>query len=115
MQDKRKVIVKLKREEFIRRYLNHIPLNGFRIIRNYGIYSSRLKDKTKELRRQTFGECSEEPEYAPQIPKCPVCGKELSIVKSCSVKEFRDLFAIMRKANPGRPPPGHNEFERMNN
>jgi hypothetical protein len=115
MQDKRKVIVKLKREEFIRRYLNHIPPNGYRIIRNYGLYSSRLKNKTKELRIQTFGEYCEEPEYTPQIPKCPVCGKELSIVKSCSAKEFKELFSSMRKTNPGRPPPEHDEFVRMNN
>ena len=114
-QEGKKEIVKLKREEFIRRYLNHIPLKGFRIVRNYGLYSTRQIDQTKELRVKTFGEVAEEPEWTPKIPKCPVCGKELSIVKNCSAKEFQDLFTSMRKANPGRPPPGHNEFFRMNN
>jgi hypothetical protein len=114
-RDGKKEIVKLKREEFIRRYLNHIPLKGFRIVRNYGLYSPRQKAETKKLKEKIFGKSCEETEYTPQIPKCPVCGKELSVVKKCSAKEFRELFTAMRKANPGRPPPGHGEFERFNN
>ena len=114
-QEGKKEIVKLKREEFIRRYLNHIPLKGFKIVRNYGLYSPREITKTKKLKEEIFGELCEETEYTPKIPKCPVCGKELSIVKKCSAKEFRELFTSMRKVNPGRPPPGHCEFERFIN
>ena len=115
MQEGKKVIVKLNREEFIRRYLNHIPLNGFRIVRNYGLYSTRQINKTKKLKEEVFGELAEEIEYIPKVPKCPVCGKELSIVKKCSAKEFKDLFTVWEKANPGRPPPGHCDFARINN
>lgn len=114
-QGRKKEIVRLKREEFIRRYLNHIPLKGFRVVRNCGIYASRHIEKTKKIRVEKLGESFKETEYTPQIPKCPVCGKELTIVEKCSAKKFRELFVLMKKANPGRPPPGHCEFERFKN
>lgn len=111
---KKKEIVKLKREEFIRRYINHIPLKGFRIVRNYGLYSQRQIGQTKKLRVEQFGKLPEEPENISQIPKCPVCGKELSIVKIYTPKGFQELFKIIKKADLGRPPPGHNEFAMIN-
>lgn len=113
-EEGRKEIVKLKREEFMRRYLNHIPLKGFRIVRNYGLYSPRQTEQTKKLKVEQFVKLPEEPEKTPQMLKCPICGKELSIVKKYTSKGFEELFTIMRKANPGRPPPGHNEFAVIN-
>jgi len=112
MREGKKEIVKLKRKEFIRRYLNHLPLKGFRIVRNYGLYSTRQTKLTKELKEKTFNAVVEEKVYSPEIPKCPVCGKELLIVYKYSAGEFKKLFALMKEGNPDRPPPVQYEFVR---
>jgi hypothetical protein len=107
--------VKLKREEFIRRFLNHLPPKGFIMVRSYGLYSTKHQTKTKELKIKLFGVIEEEAEYKPVIFTCPDCGKELSIKIKYSVKEFRKLYKQMRIGNPDRSPPGHKEFIKNKN
>jgi len=106
----KKEIVKLKKEEFIRRFLNHLPPKGFIMVRSYGLYSTKHQTKTKELRIKLFGVIEEKSEYKPPIFTCPACGKELSIKIKYSVKKFRKLYKQMKIGNPDRSPPGHKEF-----
>ena len=113
-QGKRKEKVKLSKEEFLKRFLNHIPLKGFKMIRCYGLYSSWQKGKARKLVEKATGVRSSSVEKKEENKfKCPVCGKELSIVKRYESKEFMNLFIKMRKDNPDKPPPGHGEFERF--
>jgi hypothetical protein len=84
--------VKLSREEFIRRYLNHIPPKGFMMVRSCGIYSARNKAKILELKEKLFGLIEEEPEDTGPHYTCPICGKELSIVVKFTAKEFCKLW-----------------------
>jgi hypothetical protein len=102
--------IKLSREEFIRRYLNHIPPKGFMMVRSCGIYSARNKAKILELKEKLFGLIEEEPEDTSPHFKCPICGKELSIVVRYNSKEFKRSKELKKIGYPERPPPKHMEF-----
>jgi len=106
----KKEIVKLKRNEFIRRYLNHIPPKGLMLVRSCGIYSSRHQRRTKELKVELFGVTLEQSEIPSTVFYCPVCGKELSIVKKYNKKELYNVYKNLKIGNPDRPPPKYKEF-----
>jgi hypothetical protein len=106
----KKEVIKLKRKEFIRRYLNHIPPKGFVLVRSSGIYSTRQQAKTKELKVKLFNVKEEEYEYKGPVFYCPICNKELSNVVKYSKKELKWLFKKMKLGYPERPPPEHKEF-----
>lgn len=110
MREGKKEIVRLKRKEFIRRFLNHIPPKGLVVVRSCGIYSTRHQSKTRELKVKLFGVTEEKWEYKGPVFYCPKCGKELSIVKKYSKKELQKLFKKMKLGYPDRPPPEYIEF-----
>jgi hypothetical protein len=82
-----KETVTLKVEEFILRYLNHIPPKKFMVVRNLGLYANTNANKTKEYKRG-LGIEIDEGEY--QIPKlvCPKCGKQVVRVEGMSKKKL---------------------------
>lgn len=86
-------IMKLSGEEFIRRFMLHIPKKGMKVVRYFGIYASNNKAKLNECRRK-FGQepvkkeekidwvkyCEEN--GAPNVNRCPVCGAVLVMCES---------------------------------
>jgi hypothetical protein len=83
----KKVLVTVSIEEFIRRYIQHIPEPRSVRVRSYGIYAHGKKEELEKCRellgqepvmplekidwKDLFEKCEEHPE------KCPVCGKRL--------------------------------------
>lgn len=87
----KKKIMKLSCEEFIRRFLLHIPKKGMKVVRHYGIYSSNSKEVLNKI-REKFGQGEVEEvkvdwvEYCEKagitnVNRCPVCGAELKIAE----------------------------------
>lgn len=73
--------------EFIRRFLTHVPENGFRHIRNYGFFAPGRRKKNLERIRQMIGQQKEAGDVQPdgdakqeideavERNQCPACGK----------------------------------------
>ena len=80
--------MRLSVEDFIQRYLFHVPEPGAKVVRYYGLYAPNRR-KDLELCRQTIGqEPSSEPDFltwqefcetkgSKHPERCPVCGKSL--------------------------------------
>lgn len=87
-EGKNKEKITLKTEEFILRYLNHIPPKGFMVVRNLGLYSNSKSEETKEYKRG-LGIEIDESEF--EIPKlvCPKCGKQVVPVVGMSKKKLK--------------------------
>ena len=75
----------LRAEEFIRRFLSHIPPKGFRRVRYYGFLVNSQRDEKLVLCRTLLGLPNPEQPYIPDIDAylakqsidpdlCPVCG-----------------------------------------
>jgi Putative transposase/Transposase zinc-binding domain len=94
--------------EFIRRYLQHVPEPGTKVVRSYGLYAPTKGDDLDRCRRQ-LGQgpvvqppvldwqtaCQERGDDHPE--RCPVCGRRLvalGVLPPCGV-----------------PPPGHVPWE----
>jgi len=90
----RQKVLKLSREQFIRRYLQHVPPKGFHLVRGYGVY--RRGGNTEELRHRVREAVPITPELdralGPRelpIPepsddgmaRCSVCGAPLSLIQ----------------------------------
>jgi len=88
---KRKVM-KVSAEEFIRRLLMHVPPEGFKTVRSYGIYASNKRDILNKC-REKFGQESYEDaiedikgstwleELIEDNNRCPICGKRLEVIE----------------------------------
>lgn len=87
-EGKEQETITLKVEDFIIRYLNHIPPKGFMIVRNLGLYSSKKANQTKEYKKE-LGIEIDESEY--KIPKlvCPKCGKQVVPVEGMNKKKLK--------------------------
>lgn len=98
---KRKVL-ELKTEEFIRRYLLHVPKPYLHVVRYYGLYSSSKKEELKRIKEQLGQEIKDkeieiswqdycEAQGGDEHPEaCPICGKKLVRGRSFTAKELRD-------------------------
>jgi hypothetical protein len=83
---------RLSREEFLRRYLQHVPLAGSRLVRGYGLSASNKGEALSLCRAQVGGELSEVFEgvsaeaealgLRQKWPRCEVCGLELVVVET---------------------------------
>jgi hypothetical protein len=86
--------MKLSREQFIRRYLQHVAPKGFHLVRGYGVY--RRGGNTEELRRRVREAVPITPELdralgprelpTPQpsddgMTRCSICGSPLSLIQ----------------------------------
>ena len=92
----KKETIKLPTDEFIRRYLLHVPKPNLHVVRYYGLYASCKKTELNKMKAelgQKVGEADIDiswQEYCEQVgektgddqytSKCPVCGKELIIM-----------------------------------
>lgn len=90
----RQKVLKLSREQFIRRYLQHVPPKGFHLVRGYGVY--RRGGNTEELRHRVREAVPITPELdralgPRELPmpepsddgmaRCSVCGAPLSLIQ----------------------------------
>jgi hypothetical protein len=85
-------VLTLARDEFIRRYLQHVPPAGFHLVRGYGLY--RRGGNSEALRRQVRDALPVPPQLraaltvpvavaappAPLAEPCPICGVPLRVV-----------------------------------
>lgn len=88
----REKILPLSCDEFIRRYLQHIPPRGFHMVRGYGLYrrggnTEALRQHvrevvpiTPELRAALTTRLPEVEDPTDQLVSCPTCGARLIIV-----------------------------------
>ena len=80
-------VVKLGVEEFIGRWLEHIPERGLHTVRAYGLYASALKEKREACRAEIVAAGGEELASEPsqdqagptRVEHCPVCHRSLVI------------------------------------
>ena len=80
----------LSAEEFIRRFLAHVPPKGQRVVRHFGLFHHRQRQRL-ELARQRLANdppgksaTVRTPATARPVPpamRCPHCGKRLMVVK----------------------------------
>lgn len=81
----------LSGEEFLRRFLVHVPAKGQRVVRHFGIFHHRLRDRLGQARRQlaaapaaAAGSASvartAPVERSPPALRCPHCGRPLAVV-----------------------------------
>uniref|UniRef100_UPI000476B307 transposase n=1 Tax=Orenia marismortui TaxID=46469 RepID=UPI000476B307 len=99
-------VMTLKVEEFIRRFLLHVPMPHLKVVRYYGIYAGCKRDELNKC-RQTFGqdevreiEKIEWQDYCEEHGKaavCPVCGKKLVKGREFKGVELRLLLLLMGK------------------
>ena len=88
-KDKRtKKVMTLKTEEFIRRFLLHVPPKNLKVVRHYGLYAGAKREELDKCRKR-FGQGKVEyPEeiswqdYCEEqgredLGRCPECGREL--------------------------------------
>lgn len=102
---KRKVMT-LKTEEFIRRFLLHVPMPHLKVVRYYGIYASCKRDELDKC-RETFGQdkvkniekisWQDYCEKYGDLSVCPVCGERLVKGKEFKAGELKLLLLLMGK------------------
>lgn len=76
--DKKKYYVTFNVDEFIRRIVQHIPLQGFKLIRLYGLYS-RTKHGKVPIEKDKQESITKYFHAKNNIP-CPKCGKILELI-----------------------------------
>lgn len=90
--DKKRKIMKITAEEFIRRLLMHVPPDGFKTVRNYGIYASSKRTELNKCRAQmgqkSYEDTIEDIKGASWLDDlikeqntCPKCGKQLQVIE----------------------------------
>lgn len=89
---KKRKVMKVTAEEFIRRLLMHIPPDGFKTVRNYGIYASSKRAELNKC-RERFGQKSYEEavedikgaawleDLIEENSCCPICGEKLEVTE----------------------------------
>ncbi len=102
---KKRELMSLTIDEFIERFLQHIPLPNAILVRSYGLYASSKKDDlekcrgilgqepVEELDKIKWQDCFKASKDHPEC--CPVCGKRL---KTTSV--FNPVGMIPRSGDP---------------
>jgi hypothetical protein len=79
----------LSAEEFITRFLTHVPPKGQRVVRHFGLFHHRRRQRLEQARQLLAAEPSGKPEAArapaaarpiPPAMRCPHCGKPLVVV-----------------------------------
>jgi hypothetical protein len=85
-------VLSLGRDEFIRRYLQHVPPKGFHLVRGYGLYRRggssealrrRVRDAvplTPQLHAALTSRLPVPPDAAAPSETCPTCGARLIVV-----------------------------------
>jgi hypothetical protein len=87
-EEKNPATTKLKVEEFIGRWLEHVPERGLHTVRAYGLYASALAERREGCRAAIVAvrgaEASAEPvtedaALPTRVERCPVCNHSLVI------------------------------------
>jgi hypothetical protein len=109
----RRNLLTLKVEEFLQRWLWHVPPPGLQVVRSYGLYAPAKRD-TLVQSRQALGQAPVETPPAldwqtycaqrgPQHPECcPVCGQRL--IRTATVPPDRNTGRPVRCSQPQAPP-----------
>ena len=91
---------KLDAEEFVRRYAEHIPMDGEVLVRHYGLYSNCLKEIKEGIRKDVFHEELKEEEEMEEL--CPECKSHLRMDKEFTPDRLP--LEIRLALNKGFPP-----------
>ena len=76
--------------EFVQRFLVHVPPKGHRVVRSFGLFHHRLRDRLELARRELEAAAPAVPRREARLPaatdptppflRCPRCGRPLAIV-----------------------------------
>jgi hypothetical protein len=78
--------------EFVRRFLVHVPPKGQRVVRHFGLFHHRQRERLEAARRQMAADCGVAAATVtasarvarPRPPmRCPRCGRVLTVVVVC--------------------------------
>ena len=106
--NKKRKVMTLKTEEFIRRFLLHVPPKNLKAVRHYGLYAGAKReelDRCREIFGQGKLEYPEEiswQEYCEEqgkedVGKCPECGRELVKGEEFKAGRLKTLLFMMGK------------------
>lgn len=98
----------LSYKTFVERCMNHIPPKGSVVIRNYGLYSNRNKEKLEKIRKKEEKEIEVKRVKEEYIEECPECKSQMIVVEEFSNKEQPELIRRYYRINKG--PPKNNEI-----
>jgi predicted RNA-binding Zn-ribbon protein involved in translation (DUF1610 family) len=76
-RDQRRKTMTLPADEFLRRFLQHVPPKGLHRVRTFGLLHPSQRDKLRGLQLLLASRASPAPEAAPAArpaPRCPHCG-----------------------------------------
>lgn len=90
--NKKRKVMQVSAEEFIRRLLMHVPPENFKTVRTYGLYANskrhELNQCRKEFNQKSYEETIEDFKGAAWLDdlieeqnKCPKCGKKLEVIE----------------------------------
>ena len=83
--------------EFMRWFLQHVLPKGFKKIRHYGLLSSHYKQILATL-QYVLGtveiDTKEDTPEKPGKPRCPICGKEMTLIGMFLPEYYYDQFEI---------------------
>ena len=91
----------LSQREFIRRFLEHIPMDGEVLVRHYGLYSNLYKEKREHIREKVFN-CKNEESEETGHEVCSECGSPLRV--ETEFEADRLPLVIRLQLNKGSPP-----------
>jgi hypothetical protein len=77
-RDHRRKTMTLPADEFLRRFLQHVPPKGLHRVRTFGLLHPSQRDKLRGLQLLLASRASPAPEAAPAarpVPRCPHCGR----------------------------------------
>ena len=84
-ESKRVSTLELSVEEFVSRWLQHVPVPGHRVVRSYGLYHHALRESLESCRRFLLKEGRQprarRPKETPEACRCPTCGATLVVVE----------------------------------
>lgn len=98
-------VVSLSEQEFVRRYMDHIPEKGTMLVRRCGLYSNRQKARLEVARGLLGMEVGKEP--VQEQERCPRCKGKLEVVMN---SRMRPLVFDHERLGFGVDPPEHWEL-----
>ncbi|WP_239559209.1 IS91 family transposase [Sporohalobacter salinus] len=108
----KKKVMTLDTEEFIRRFLLHVPKPNLKVVRYYGLYASCKRETLNKCRKELGQAKVKEPEeikwqeYCKEkggedLQNCPVCGKELIKGRKFDSEETPIVKAKLKRKTAG--------------
>ena len=99
-------IMKLTPFEFLRRWLEHVPPRGMRLIRRSGLYANCHADLRARISREASLDLpsTNNNEIAIQQERCPECKSIVQTVELFRPRKFENAQSQPEALHPGQPP-----------